>query len=501
MFAAYAATAFISLRPARIYKFNLTLFCRAGASLLSSATEEDRINFAEDLLQSRNLERLVKYASAWERADDHATHIESERLPLAGQPQSFSGRAPISAFYLFAHRKELELAGWAYSFLRIVCDHEFCATLVKKSAWLTASALDRLKEQKDSSPAVQEFVQAIAGQAILNEESMMAKEHGYSGFANAPILSRSLFKDRNFLRRYDPLRGLQFKVPDSPTEGFVRRLNDASEMILNTAIDGKDYWPTGYVQSVTIAYKALSNRWRIDRNKGKSIEYGYELHAGVDQLSKIVLEGLSSLDARITKQLFVTEPEKHRSDIVNSVASIAYESLECVANEFLGFEDEAWFYAQSLLSNIYPAYDEQVEGLNPLQQQLALKLIKKLSQNMNGWYPSMSRVLLAVIGPYSKRSTDKKRTAFIILKDAVYFEFKKLAVLNKNAPQKISQFLPSNVKYNPKTNTLTHSYRGGEKEVTKLSQLRLVAVDLCDEKNWYVDTVEDNQTTAVPSTR
>ena len=186
IFAAYAATAYISLRPTRIHKYNLSLFCNAGASLLSAATEEDRVNFAEDLLQSDNLERLVKYASAWERADGHASYMEFERLRLAGQPLSFSGSAPISAFYLFTHRKELELADWASSFLRILCDHEFCATLVKKSSWLTARALNQLKERNIHTPAIQEFVQAIACQAILDEESMMAKEHGYAGFANAP---------------------------------------------------------------------------------------------------------------------------------------------------------------------------------------------------------------------------------------------------------------------------------------------------------------------------
>ena len=181
IFAAYAATAYISLRPARIHKYNLSLFCNAGASLLSSASEKDRIDFAEDLLQGNNLDRLVKYASALERAHRHAIHIASEKRRPAGEPPSFSGNARISAFYLFAHRKELELANWAHSFLRILCDDEFCATLVKKSSWLTARTLNQLKKQNGRTPSLEEFIQAIACQAILSEESMMAKEHGYVG--------------------------------------------------------------------------------------------------------------------------------------------------------------------------------------------------------------------------------------------------------------------------------------------------------------------------------
>jgi hypothetical protein len=42
--------------------------------------------------------------------------------------------------------------------------------------------------------------------------------------------------------------------------------------------------------------------------------------------------------------------------------------------------------------------------MNPLQQQLAVQLIDKLRHNMDGWYPAISRVLLATIGPYASSS-------------------------------------------------------------------------------------------------
>ncbi|HVA15546.1 MAG TPA: hypothetical protein VNF99_20020, partial [Stellaceae bacterium] len=107
--ATYAVAAFIALGPARIYNFNLPAFVRAGAALLSSADDNDRVSFAEDLLRSpHNLARLINYAKAWEEADAHASALKFDELRQAGKPLSFQGRAPISAFYLFAHRRKLE---------------------------------------------------------------------------------------------------------------------------------------------------------------------------------------------------------------------------------------------------------------------------------------------------------------------------------------------------------------------------------------------------------
>jgi hypothetical protein len=129
---AYGAAAFIVFRPARIYRFNLYWFVAAGATLLTEADETERIRFAEDLLGlHRNLARLMESASAWDRAEQHENWIELERLGAAGLPQSFQGRAPISAFYRFAHREELAAASHAGMLLRILSDPQFCSVLAR----------------------------------------------------------------------------------------------------------------------------------------------------------------------------------------------------------------------------------------------------------------------------------------------------------------------------------------------------------------------------------
>jgi hypothetical protein len=74
----------------------------------------------------------------------HSARVESDRLRAAGAPLKISGRPPISPFYLFAHRRELDDASAAGTFLRIMSDPEFCSVLVRKCPWLTASALNML---------------------------------------------------------------------------------------------------------------------------------------------------------------------------------------------------------------------------------------------------------------------------------------------------------------------------------------------------------------------
>jgi hypothetical protein len=103
---------------------------------------------------------------------------------------------------------------------------------------------------------------------------------------------------------------------------------------------------------------------------------------------------------------------------------------------------------------------------------------------MEGLYPAIARVLLAVIGPYEGRPPIAERTAFVILKDAVYKELQRLPTLHSKEPDKISDYLPANVTYDPATNALTHTYRRGEAQVTHLSALNLPEVDLTDQGNW-----------------
>src|SRR5262249_16268699 len=148
-----------------------------------------------------------------------------------------------------------------------------------------------------------------------------------------------------------------------------------------------------------------------------------------------------------------------------------------------------WFHAIETFIDIYPFYDSVSIGMDPLQQQLAIQLVEQLQKNMNGWYPAISRVLLAVIGPYESDPPVTTRTAYVILKDAVYKTLQNLSDLHNKHPEKVADFLPSDVTYDAKTNTLTHAFSGGKTKTTNLSTLIIPEVNLFNETNWRIKTM------------
>jgi hypothetical protein len=109
-----------------------------------------------------------------------------------------------------------------------------------------------------------------------------------------------------------------------------------------------------------------------------------------------------------------------------------------------------------------------------------VKLIKKLQENMRGFYPALCRVLLSCVGPHHHPSGQPNNTAFNIFKDAMYVELQKLPLLAQSNPDKLGDFLPDHVTYDPGNKALTHVYRDGTQVMTHLGQLALGSVSLTD---------------------
>ena len=134
-------------------------------------------------------------------------------------------------------------------------------------------------------------------------------------------------------------------MPKGSSEGVAARLNSASKMMLETAIKGGDYWPNHYMHTIGSAYEKLCRQWGFSRPKSLPVEYAVTLHIGIRQLYKTLLDGLQSLAWEQKKSLFITNPNAFRRDIVDTIASIVYESLACIANTFNGGDDDAWIHA------------------------------------------------------------------------------------------------------------------------------------------------------------
>jgi hypothetical protein len=487
IFAAYGMAAWVTLTPARIYAFNLASFVRAAASLLSEASDDDRVNFAQDVFTGTNLKRLFAFASAHQRAEWHATMMEFERLRETAPPGAsltVSGRQKVSPFYLFAHRRELAAASDAIALLRVMSDPDFCAVLVRRCSWLTAAMLDRLAKEQMHIDQANPFVQEIAYQALMSDESMLAKEVSYTGFGSVPYLSESLFANWFILNNYNPIDRIGFRIPETPSEGFAARLNRASKLMLHTAIKDRSYWAQQYIYSVQGVYEHLFQQRTYARPNPLPAGYSVTLHMGIAELYRMMRDAFSRMESAERKSLFVRDKKSFKNDIVDAVASIIYESLACVANDFKGGVDDAWTHVIQTFMDLFPQLGTEPSGMDPLQQRLAIKLIDNLNNNMNGWYPAISRILLTTLGPYPGDPQPANRTAFMILKDAVYWELKKLGSLNSKNPEKVADFLPPGITFDPASDSLKHGGRGGTDIITNLSVLSLAEIDLCNEENW-----------------
>ena len=311
----------------------------------------------------------------------------------------------------------------------------------------------------------------------------MAKEIRLGGFSKASLLSESLFADLFILRSYNVFYGLQLDMPDNPTEGILERFNSASKMMLKTAIRHKDFWPQGYMHQVQAVYERLSRMVLYSRAKDQQIDAVFGLHMGIKDLIQTMQLALEDLDWETQRLLFISNPSNtsNRADLVAIIVSIVFSNLESISNGFKGVEDTAWFHAVSTFMDIYPIHSEEPAGMTPLQQQLALKFLDKVRDNMNGWYPAITRVLLAVIGPFERPGLENNNSAIGLFKAAFYRELQKLPKLHAEKPDKVAHFLPNNVTYDSKENTLTHTYAGGGIAVTKLSELEIAEIDLCSE--------------------
>lgn len=232
---AYAAVTFAIVLPVRTSAKNTAQFARASATLLSSATTEDHVQYFRDL--ARSLPTLIRVAS-------FAEHLPRDR---------------VTAFFEFIHREKLERAGYAWSILRIIADPAFCRSLVTRDAWAVSRMLRDLAEARLRSRSIEEFVEQLGAQAIICDDSMLAREIEYHGFGAAPLLLDALFSEPFILDAYNPFGRLSFGVDVPLTSALLERFNRAAHKAYIALIDsgrfGMSVQPTLFTASMRMFSK------------------------------------------------------------------------------------------------------------------------------------------------------------------------------------------------------------------------------------------------------
>jgi hypothetical protein len=480
---AYAIVTWLSLSPAVVTKSNLKNFTLAAANLLSEATDEDRLSLANDIFTGGSIKKLVEFAAEFKRAKNHALTIEFEKLREQGrESEGVRGSPPVSAYYRFERRHELDMAGHAWHFLQLLSDRDFCRVVICRQSWGFLRAIIPLTEISSHTDSAKAFVQGVAWQALVQDDGMLAREDGYEGFGKSQSFANEFFGNSK-MRVFELFNGLSSLGPDKPNARFVSRLNIAANLMVQTEIKHRGFWDSRSTFDVTKIYKRLCHELSSDRSKNVSTTYHYELLSGITDLSEIVSTQLDTLEPRNYDQFFIQNLNEYHFHAVEQIADLLCEGLKSISKNFDGIADPSWSFAIDVRTKFFNDNAEVKVGLSPLQQVITIKLIDTLKLNMDGYYPTLSRVLLAMIGPYKTDVPDKQGTAYAILKKSVYYEFQRLPKLNEKDPEKVKERLPPNVTYDPLIRSLIHTYTGGQQAITKLNDLNINPVDLLDKEN------------------
>ncbi len=392
---AYGAVALAVVLPVKVRAHGVAKFAQSGADLLSRASETDHVEFAEDLRQSMPM--LVRAAQ----------FVERLHYP--------------SAFFMFTHRQRIAQGAYARSFLLILADPAFCATAVRKIPWQAARTLKDLAKGELHARSAEEFVRQLAQQAIINDDGMMEREIGYHGFAAAPLLSEALFSDPFIVSVYDPYELISL-AQDDFSGRQLKRLNSAIERSYEALLE-KRFGDARTTHSIRRTYELVfSQVWRYRKSGSENYGFPLEMHSAVKQTINAAHSLLKATGDREYAYLFVKNEKDHRHDMLEDFVDIVYEAMLAISNDFEGPGDSFWMIAIGSVGHVFPSIGDAPDGLNPFQQRLLVKMKKKISDNMQGYYPALARMLLAAIGPYTRKARQKNRTAANILLDVFYLE-------------------------------------------------------------------------------
>lgn len=439
------------LRPATARPGAYPRFAQAAADFLAHANKQDQSNFSKDLL--RNIESLINVASFNEFRRDE------------------------SAFFDFRYRREIEDASYAWSLLQLVAEPQLCETFVHLCPWDTAAMLNRISDRKLGSRAAQDFVREIGRQAIICPSSMMAREIGYKGFHAAPVLSHALFENQFINRNYQPLSGLEFGDLKDVDRNTIDRLFHGLRATLATVLDAGNYWDDwSLAQMADHLQSAARDVHRQVRADRENYELVIGIHFGLKDLIDDTVKHLEGLDRETYENLYAVIDKQRGHTVLDYLSETIVEMLYSFANDFEGHEDAFWSTAIGIFDAVFDKVGKQPDGMDPLQQRVAIKFIDKVKENMDGFYPALTRVLLPVIGPYEDPANKNPNSAYSLLRKAFYAELMRFPELYKKDPEKADDYLPKNVRYDAKNAALVQIYSLGEEIPTSLLTLSIESV-------------------------
>ena len=444
--ACYTALGWVYIFPARANARSITQYVRAGSNLLASASEEDRVEFAADILA--NIKKLIK---------------------IADQPPG----APSKSWFPFRPAKgEGESSAYSESFLRLLADPVFCKTLVIHLPWDAARLLKAFSEEKPKSQVGRVFVHQIIREWLLSAEMRGVSDIDWRTFSDAPEIADAAFGDTYLNRHYLPWESLSasdFHKIDAP---LMERIEHASKLTIEDHVRDRFSYQSYNTARLQENFEILSRQiFLLKKTEPDITPCANILGRSIKTIVEATRRYCRSAEGEDGKALFASGDTVSGFSALDSIAELVISVLENTAHEFGGFEDKFWPMAREIWDATLPRFGTQQEGMDALQQRVTLKLIEKTRENMEGWYSPLPRLALAIIGPYAPKGESSERTAFKICRDMFYRELKAYPAFYEKDPERAKTFLPNNVRYDPATSVLIHVYSFGQEDHTNLNAL------------------------------
>lgn len=453
-FFCYSVLALSYLLPAKVNEGSAERFARSAARFLAHASTADHVDFSSEV--QKNIKPLLRLA----------------------QSADFK-RANNNAFYAFTKRKQIRAAGYSETLLGVLADPAFCRSLIERCPWDVAGILHSLSEQDDpvSLRGARPLIQQLARQALISNDSIIHREMDYVGFGRAPVLSDAMFGNWHINREIIPFQGLRYDDCDA-SEAYVARLNFAAKISLKNAFDSQGAWEATNIYNLVHHYEGVFLKARMNKAEDQAWRMRRAVGSGVKHLIEHTRSYLASLPLDERRAFYAEEDEATSpgGHAVDAIAKLTIEFWNSIANDFQGFGDPNWTSALDTWEACFDRYGEQLPGMDPLQQRVALLMRRKIDDNMRGLYPALTRLCLSVLGPYDVKDGSHPNGAQSLVRRDFYNRAKMLPALARRKPEKIKDYLPPNVSLDVDNETLIHTYLSGNSATTELSALQIAPV-------------------------
>ena len=455
---AYGVLGWLYMFPPHASQRSIDKYVRAGAIFLAGATEEDRVEFAPDIVG--NINKLIRIAD-----------MTGASEPPSAMPEPGEKKSGPEGF-----------AASSEAFLRVLSDPVFCKTLVERVPWDGARILKAFARAKPRAPVGQPFVRQIARNSLLYAEAGSAKAVDWHRFTDAPALADAAFGNAYLNRHYLPWESFAPSDFGRIDTDFMERIQRAAQLTIDEQIASGFGYQSYNIAGMQENFEVLSRRVAaLKPEEGDVALYAGMLGRIVKYIVDAARKYCRDAPPEATRALYADPAGGRDSTTFNSLAELVVSVLENTSNRFSGYDDRFWPMARDIWDSVLPRFGNLPAGMDPLQQRIVLKLIEKTNENMEGWYSPLPRQALAVIGPYAAKGETKERTAFKICRDLFYRELKEFPAFHDKDPERAKTFLPGNVRYEPATKELIHRYSFGGEDRTDLSALEIAPVSLTAE--------------------